>query len=769
MEFSIEQKISNFIENQFPDFYKSDGENFVLFLKAYYEWLESSGNAIYHSRNLLNYRDVDNTIESFLEYFQKKYLYGIPFDIIANKRFLLKHILDVYRSKGTIQCYKLLFRLIYNEDVEVYLPGRDILRASDGKWREPKYLEVSNSTDLFGLKGKTIVGSSSGTTAIVENVVTENYNTSVVNIVYISNVLPRGGQFIVGEKLLEFGVEYTSQQVTNSPNILGSLDRIEIINGGQGFEVGDIIKVADRNVDTLEIASYGKGGLLRISSVESKTGVMLFNLVDGGFGYTQDSNIFIYKKNDDGTGANFEIGSYSNITELTYNTDIISDFANLSINAASYGFVLDPTANASSNVGTAFTYANDFFGSILSLDNIRSGNNYTTSLDVFVRSNQTSNLPLVGNVSFNTGSNTVTGTNTIFTDIFANDDVVALRADESANTTEYVVIKTVVSNTELTLYGPPTSNSTANASYRPAPTILPSQFATYEAIMFTEDGSIVGENEEITGIPSVGNNIVSEAIAVDSGRGYVESEIINAYKYNSIAEILIQNGGVNYANNETVIISGGRPGAIASGYVSTDSNGMITSIFLSSKGSGYNTLPNVRIKTTNGSGAILEPVLENINTSFEVTGKVQITSIGRSKGFWETTDSFLNSNKYIQDSYYYQDYSYELRVARTLDEYKNIILDTFHTSGAELFGKYLKFLQDSYTPTEESLTVYNLVDYFTEFTVFGRSTNTNITVSNNILFNKFQVFGRNINTNITVSNTNFYIYSRTQIIEIEIS
>lgn len=705
MIFSIEQKISNLIENQFPDFYKSEGENFILFLKAYYEWMETTGNPVYHSRNLLNYREIDNTIEGFLEYFQKKYLYGIPFDIIANKRFLLKHILDVYRSKGTIQCYKLLFRLIYDEDVEIYLPSRDILRASDGKWKEPKYLEVSTSEDIYGLRGKTIVGSSSGTTAIVENVVKENYNTSVVNIVYISNVLPRGGQFIVGEKLLEDGVVYTSQQITNTPNILGSLDKIEIIDGGQGFEVGDIIKIADRNVDTLEISSYGKGGLLRISNVDSKTGVMLFNIVDGGFGFTNTANKFIYRKNEDGTRANFDIGSFSNIIELTYNTDIVSDFANLTIDSTSYGFVGNTSANASSNVGVAFSYANDFFGSILSLDNVRSGNNYSASLDIFIRSNQTSNLPLVGNVSFNTGSNTVTGTNTIFTDVFANDDVIALRADESVNTTEYIVIKTVVSNTEITLYAPPSSNSTANASYRPAPTILPSQFATYEEIMFTEDGSIVGENEEITGIPSVGNNIVSEAIAVDSGRGYVESEIINAYKYNSIAEILIQNGGVGYANDEAIIISGGRPGTIASGYVGTDANGSITSITLSSKGSGYNNPPNVRVKTANGSGAILEATLEKINTSFEVTGKVQISSIGRSKGYWETNDGFLNSNKYIQDSYYYQDYSYEIRVARTLDEYKNIILDTFHTSGSELFGKYLKFLQNSYSFSEESLTV----------------------------------------------------------------
>jgi hypothetical protein len=143
MEFSTEKYISNFISSQFPQFYNEDGENFVLFMKAYYEWLESSGNPVYQARRLYDYRDIDNTLEEFLEFFQKKYLYGIPFNVIANKRFLLKRILDVYRSKGTIQCYRLLFKLLYNEDIEIYLPGRDVLRISDGTWNEPRYLEVS--------------------------------------------------------------------------------------------------------------------------------------------------------------------------------------------------------------------------------------------------------------------------------------------------------------------------------------------------------------------------------------------------------------------------------------------------------------------------------------------------------------------------------------------------------------------------------------------------------------------------------------------------
>lgn len=38
----IETTISPFIENQFPAFYKEQGESFILFVKAYFEWLEQN-------------------------------------------------------------------------------------------------------------------------------------------------------------------------------------------------------------------------------------------------------------------------------------------------------------------------------------------------------------------------------------------------------------------------------------------------------------------------------------------------------------------------------------------------------------------------------------------------------------------------------------------------------------------------------------------------------------------------------------------------------
>ena len=707
MDFNINKFISNFIVNQFPQFYKEDGENFILFMKSYYEWMEQSGNPIYESRTLLDYRDIDNTIEEFLEFFQKKYLYGIPFNVISNKRFLLKHILDVYRSKGTIQCYKLLFKLLYNEDVEIYLPGIDVLRVSDGKWKEPKYLELTDSELTETLIGKRIIGTSSKVSATVETFIKENYNKSIVNIIYLSNITPRNGRFVVGEKILEEQYISNTEIITNSPTVIGSLDKISIIDGSQGFKVGDIIKIAQRDVSNNNVISYGKDGLLRVTETSSLTGSLRFVIEDSGFGYTSNALVFLYKNSANGESAGFTIQTISSVKTLTYNTDIICNYSNLSLDSSTFNFPGDNSANLSSTL-ECFSYETDTFGSILNLGNITTGNNYDTFANVFVRSTQLSK-PLQGSISYDTSSNTVSGTSTEFESVFANDDVIALRANSSLSSSlEFAVIKEVSSNTSLVLYGPPSLNSTASAEYMASPTVLPSQYAFYEEEMFSIDGSINGENEVITAFPNIGNDSIADTYAIDSGKGYVEGEIIKAYLYGSISNnLVILSGGTNYSNNEEIIFSGGRPGIVANGYITTDSNGSITSATIVNAGSGYENVPNVRVITANGSGGVLQAEFQEFNTVSEVIGRVEKGGLGRAKGFWQTTDGFLNSDKYIQDSFYYQDYSYEIKVARTLNKYKDIIYNTFHNTGTELFGKYLKYLigESNSSIIEESVRI----------------------------------------------------------------
>jgi hypothetical protein len=40
-------------------------------MKAYYEWMEETGNPVRESRELLDYRDIDNTLENFWNIFRK--------------------------------------------------------------------------------------------------------------------------------------------------------------------------------------------------------------------------------------------------------------------------------------------------------------------------------------------------------------------------------------------------------------------------------------------------------------------------------------------------------------------------------------------------------------------------------------------------------------------------------------------------------------------------------------------------------------------------
>ena len=693
MDFSIETKISNFIENQFPSFYRDEGRNFVLFMKAYYEWLESSQNPIYHSRNLLNYSDIDNTLESFLEYFQKKYIYGVPSNVIINKRFLVKHILDVYRSKSSIQGYKLLFRMLYNEDLEVYLPGRDILRASDGTWIEPKYLEVTYSNNLSNLIEKEIQGVLSSTTAVVENYITESYNSNILNTLFISNVSPKKGSFLPGEKIVLKTQISNTQAILQAPTVIGSLNTLEIINGGQGFSVGNIIKIAKRQVsNTSNVISFGENGFLRVSNTARAFGSIYFDINNGGSGFTVNSSVFIYKGDGDttGNGASFDIGSVSDVNIITYNTDLILNYANLAIDSSSYGLPGNTSANQSTALEDCLSYDTNSFGKISSLTNIETGNSYTNSVTTFVRTVLTSN-GIEGSVSYDTTSNTITGTTTIFDSIFANNDVIGLQANTSNNDTiEYQVIKEVTNSTQIILYSPPNNNSTASAIYTAAPTILPANFAPYENIMVTEDGSIVGENENILGLVSSGNDVISSVEVLDSGKGYVEGELVYAYLQGGLNTPTILTSGTNYVNGELIVFSGGGTTSSANGFITTNANGSITSLSLTDQGSGYTEIPNIRIKSANGSGATFTTTINEFNTVSTVIGRVRKKGIGVGRGYWSTTRGHLNSDKYIQDSYYYQDYSYELEIAKSFDKYKDIIYQSFHIAGSELFGKYLK-------------------------------------------------------------------------------
>ena len=58
-----------------------------------------------------------------------------------------------------------------------------------------------------------------------------------------------------------------------------------------------------------------------------------------------------------------------------------------------------------------------------------------------------------------------------------------------------------------------------------------------------------------------------------------------------------------------------------------------------------------------------------------------------SKGLFTTNDGFLSDKKFLQDSYYYQKFSYVLRTGKNIADWKNAFTRLVHPAGFKFFGE----------------------------------------------------------------------------------
>lgn len=354
----VEKHISPLIESQFPDFYKDQGPLFILFVEEYFKWLESNdnnyasydgalidGNPIYHARKLLEYRDIDLTVEEFLLYFKEKYLKGVQQNSNVSLKKLVKAAQDIFSSKGSKRSLDLLFELVYGVKIEIYAPGDDILKVSDGTWVVPVYLELSRSPRTLSYVGKSVRGSSSGATAFVEYLITRNINGHYIDVVFLSNIK---GNFSTGEALLDDGL------IDNAPTITGSLTSIDITVPGEGFSVGEEVNI---------VSSRGVEGKARITAVSPVTGIVRFTLIDGGWGYSLTADTTVSTKTfaiSNTTNANTLITDFYRFEQVSQNlysfslTNVTGNISNSSLivngdsGAPSLSFTVQVQQNTSS-------------------------------------------------------------------------------------------------------------------------------------------------------------------------------------------------------------------------------------------------------------------------------------------------------------------------------------------------------------------------------------------------------------------------------------
>ena len=285
---NVRDHISPTIADQFPDLYREEGDFLVEFVKAYYEH-----NETIMDRNVPKLRDVDTTLASFLVFFKKKYLQSLPIDTVVDTRFIIKHIQDLYKRKGSEESLRLLFRMFFDEDIEVFYPSTAILKPSDSIWGGAEYLELRavSSIDGYPIKrGDKLRGDVSGATAFVDDLIFVNFSGTICPIAYLSN---SAGRFISDDS-----ISVTRLGVTTSYGklVTGSLSNVNVIRGTAvaGQEIGDIVTIESTGLDRFGNPSIGGTGTSATGVVSdistTTTGKIDFVKENDGFGYSVINN-----------------------------------------------------------------------------------------------------------------------------------------------------------------------------------------------------------------------------------------------------------------------------------------------------------------------------------------------------------------------------------------------------------------------------------------------------------------------------------------------
>lgn len=135
-----------------PEYLRISADNMLKFLRAYYDYMNTTidetatvnqegylGKPSAEIAALNMYRDVDTTIDRYLDQIQREVGASVP-DVFTTDRIkLFKRLVDWYVLRGSVDSIELFFRIVFSEDIELYYPKVDMLVPSSGKWDGFRY------------------------------------------------------------------------------------------------------------------------------------------------------------------------------------------------------------------------------------------------------------------------------------------------------------------------------------------------------------------------------------------------------------------------------------------------------------------------------------------------------------------------------------------------------------------------------------------------------------------------------------------------------
>jgi hypothetical protein len=628
-------------------------------------------NPVENLQQLLNYTDPDHTISDFLTQMKEEFLNTIPKNTHSSvdTRKLVKNIKSLYRAKGTSRAHKAFFRLLFNETSEVYTPVDDMLRVSDGKWSAQNFIRCTQTVpqalnDSLELVGQTITQANNPSdddvnlaTAIVETVT--KYREGTVEIIEVEiNPETTTGIFVTGQVIS--GTSNLDEEVTVKMTSSQGLSTTTITNDGSTLTVGDEATLsggagAGGRVQVLDISgagvsevivnaagiNYQEGDTLTFSSGTAEAKV---SIVGGGFA-PETGSVDIHVELETGTitgtgSGDLLLETYADGTEHKF-LDSASQMVENEVKIALEG---------NGGYGT---------GSILSEED---GGLETSERYYIVNQTHKEDVPY----DMEDADHIVQEDRTQNDGLYVGRKLVQENSTGSGDITD---IRMIASGGGYTTLPTATISGDRFISLEDATS---SETAPYSRILFEDGGRVLSDESypatSATVIP-FGDDIgrATSLNIVEHGINYTSAPTIAFPHY---AILKTASGAISAAETFTTNISG--------------ATGTVVDY----------TAPLLKYTATTSALEVGDTVTFSsaetavVAKSDPLTGTLAIATSITTDGKYVNQDGHISEgSKKIQDSLYYQDYSYVVKVSESINKWRDALKRAVHPSGFYVTGQ----------------------------------------------------------------------------------
>lgn len=599
-------------------------------------------NPLNASKSLIDWTDPDIINNEYFFSNRNEFFENFPEWLKADKKLFLTHIKELYLEKGNERSFKTLFNLAFGpvrgrlqENLEFYYPKVDLLKPSAGEWIVQTTLQISPEISNYNFIAKEIVGESSLASAFITDVSLKKVASTSVLELFLKNVI---GRFTLGEKI-QATIAEDDGHFANT-NLLGMLTTdpsrtsIKIANSGNGYLDNEEAKLINQT---------GVGAKLKINKT-SQDQIVKINIDNIGNGY-QVGDVVDFNNHESlpTSSAKAEISSLKSTTLFTrpINQERLCDVCTT--------HVLFLATSTDIPIRPGFLISN-----------------YSVYNDAL-----STKKGIIIDVYSNTNFRYTSTEGSLFTN---GDPLYAFNEDGEAyypHLVSEVSSDSILYSNDITIDASDFSQTSANTNFE-------GSFTQNREVLLTNDGdSIISES---------GDYLITESFRdpININSTLDNFSFIDK-TFGEIDEITITDFGRKYNKAPTLSIKTNSHNQEVNQYSSVESFGNNASLSIPILGGSVE-----EIKILNPGAAF-----NNTSPGFDFTesgdglanATITLDSVRYYDGYYKGSDGQLSSHKKIQDSNYYQDFSYVLWADQDVNNYRDLVLNTIHPAGTKMFGE----------------------------------------------------------------------------------